>query len=299
MDNQPDNRADIRDFLASRRAKLRPEQVGLPAGSRRRVPGLRREEVAFLAGVSTEWYARLEKGNISGVSEDVLKAVARALHLNDEECRYLFELARAARPVRRTPSRRKDAELAAPVHWLLDSITMSAAFVRNGRLDVVASNALARALHAPMFASDTATAHGRANFARFHFLDPASREFFIDWDAGAAATAALLRAEAGREPNDRSLRGLVRELSTLSPEFRTLWASHDILFRHEGTKRLRHPVVGDLELIYQSLTLPTSPGVVADLSVYTAEPGTTHEERIKLLTSWAATTASEAAESNQ
>jgi transcriptional regulator with XRE-family HTH domain len=298
MNNQPDNRADIRDFLASRRAKLRPEQVGLPAGSRRRVPGLRREEVAVLAGVSPEWYARLEKGNISGVSEDVLKAVARALHLNDEECLYLFELARAARPARRAPSRRKEVGVAAPVHWLLDSMTMSAAFVRNGRLDVVAANPLGRALHAPMFASGTTPAHGHANFARFHFLDPAAREFFVDWDAGAAATAALLRTEAGRQPNDRSLRELVGELSTLSAEFRALWASHDILFRHEGTKRLRHPVVGDLELIYQSLTLPTSPGVVADLSVYTAEPGTTHEERIKLLTSWAATTVPEAAESS-
>ncbi|MCU1531703.1 MAG: transcriptional regulator [Arthrobacter sp.] len=298
MDNQPGNRADIRDFLASRRAKLRPEQVGLPAGSRRRVPGLRREEVAVLAGVSPEWYARLEKGNISGVSEDVLKAVARALHLDDEECLYLFELARAARPARRAPSRRKEAGVAAPVHWLLDSITMSAAFLRNGRLDVVASNPLARALHAPMFASDTTTAHGHANFARFHFLDPASREFFIDWDAGAAATAALLRAEAGREPNDPSLRALVGELSTLSPEFRTLWASHDIRFRHEGIKRLRHPVVGDLELTYQSLTLPTFPRAIHELSAYTAEPGTTHEERIKLLTSWAATAVAEAAEFN-
>ena len=298
MDNQPDNRADIRDFLASRRAKLLPEQVGLPPGSRRRVPGLRREEVAVLAGVSTEWYARLEKGNISGVSEDVLKAVARALHLNDEECLYLFELARAAKPRSRTHSRRKEVGLAVTVHWLLDSITMSAAFVRNGRLDIVASNALGRALHAPMFASDTTTAHGQANFARFHFLDPAAREFFVDWDAGAAATAALLRAEAGREPNDRSLRELVGELSTLSPEFRTLWASHDIRFRHEGTKRLRHSVVGDLELTYQSLALPTSPGVVRDVSFYTAEPGTTHEERIKLLTSWAATAVSEAAKPN-
>ena len=290
MDNQPDNRADIRDFLASRRAKLRPEQVGLPAGNRRRVPGLRREEVAVLAGVSTEWYARLEKGNISGVSEDVLKAVARALHLDDEECLYLFELARAARPVRRAPARRKEIGVAAPVQWLIDSITMSAAFVRNGRLDVVASNPLARALHVPMFASATAAGHGRANFARFHFLDPASREFFVDWDAGAAATAALLRAEAGREPNDRSLRELVGELSTLSPEFRTLWASHDIRFRHEGIKRLRHPVVGDLELIYQSLTLPAFPRSVNEISIYTAEPGSTHEERIKLLTSWAAST---------
>lgn len=298
MNNQPDNRADIRDFLASRRAKLLPEQVGLPAGNRRRVPGLRREEVAVLAGVSPEWYSRLEKGNISGVSDDVLLAVSRALQLSDEECQYLFELARAARPMRRPASRRKEVGVADPVHWLLDSITMSAAFVVNGCLDVVASNPLGRALHAPMFASDTTSEHGHANFGRFHFLEAASRDFYADWEAGAAATAALLRAEAGRAPNDPSLRALVGELSTLSPEFRTLWASHDIRFRHEGIKRLRHPVVGELELTYQSLTLPIFPRSVHTLSVYTAEPGTSHEERIKLLASWAVSGVAEAAESN-
>ena len=298
MDHLPDNRTDIRDFLASRRAKLNPDQVGLPAGTRRRVPGLRREEVAVLAGVSTEWYARLEKGHISGVSEDVLEAVARALHLDDEERAYLFELARAARPAKRTPVRSKEPEVAAQVRWLLDSITMSAAFVRNGRLDVVAANPLGLALHAPMFASDTTTANGHANFARFHFLDPTSRDFFIDWDAGAAATAALLRTEAGREPNDKALRELVGELSTLSPEFRTLWASHDIRFRHDGIKRLQHPVAGYLELTYQSLALPTLPRAVHELSVYTAEPGTIHEEHLRLLTSWAATTIPETAQTN-
>ncbi|WP_336712220.1 helix-turn-helix transcriptional regulator [Arthrobacter sp. USHLN218] len=298
MDNAPDNRADIRDFLASRRARIRPEQVGLPAGSRRRVPGLRREEVAVLAGVSPEWYTRLEKGNIAGVSDDVLEAVVRALQLDDEERRYLFELARAARPARRGPARPKDTEVADPVRWLLHSITLSAAFIRNGRLDVLTSNPLARALHAPMFASATTTAHGRANFARFHFLDPASREFFIDWDAGAATSAALLRAEAGRAPDDKALRELVGELSTLSPEFRTLWAAHDIRFRHEGIKRLQHPVVGYLELFYQSLALPAVSGVANELSVYTAEPGTKHEEHLKLLSSWSAPTVSKATEPN-
>jgi transcriptional regulator with XRE-family HTH domain len=296
--DHPDSRADIRDFLTSRRAKLAPEQVGLPAGSRRRVPGLRREEVAVLAGVSTEWYTRLEKGNISGVSEDVLAAVARALHLDDDERTYLFDLARAARPALRAPIRRKDVEVAAPVQWLLDSITMSAAFVRNGRLDVVATNPLARALHSPMFASETSTSNGgHANFARYHFLDPTSRDFFIDWADGAAATVAILRAEAGRDPHDRALRELVGELSTLSPEFRTLWASHDIRIRHEGIKRLQHPVVGYLELTYQSLDLPALPRAIHDLNVYTAAPGTPNEERVQLLASWAVTPTS-ASEAN-
>lgn len=294
-----DNRADIRDFLASRRAKLSPEQVGLPTSSRRRVPGLRREEVAVLAGVSTEWYTRLEKGHIGGVSEEVLDAVAGALRLDDEERTYLFDLARAARPSLRKATRRREPTLDPSVQWMLDTITMSAAFVRNGRLDVIATNALARALHAPMFASPTTTATGRANFARYHFLDPGSRDFFVDWDSGAAATVALLRAEAGREPHDKALRELVGELSTLSGDFRTLWAAHDIRIRHGGTKELNHPVVGPIELTYQSVDLPTAGRTVHDLSLYTAEPGTTDEERLKLLTSWIAPEAEETQHNSQ
>ncbi len=293
MDPRPDERSDhrteIRDFLASRRAKISPEQAGLPTSGRRRVPGLRREEVAVLAGVSTEWYTRLEKGHISGVSEDVLAAVAQALQLDEDERTYLFDLARAARPARRTPSRRRDVEVPPRIQWLLDSVAMSAAFVRNGRLDVVATNPLARALHAPMFDSPTTDKRGRANFARYHFLDPGSQDFFVDWDSGAAATVALLRAEAGREPHDRALRELIGELSTVSPDFRTMWAAHDVRIRHEGVKRLQHPEVGLLELTYQSLGLPVSPRAVHDLSLYTAEPGSTSEERLKILASLAAT----------
>ncbi|MFG3417606.1 helix-turn-helix transcriptional regulator [Micromonospora sp. NPDC049460] len=296
MPDPADHRTTIRDFLTSRRAKISPEQAGLPAGVRRRVPGLRREEVAVLAGVSTEWYTRLEKGHISGISEDVLDAVARALHLDDEERTYLFDLAYAARPKARRNPRRTEVKVEPHLQWLIDSITMSAAFLRNGRLDVVASNALARALHAPMFSSDTTTANGRANFARYHFLDPASQDFFADWEAGAASTVALLRAEAGRNPEDRLLRELVGELCTLSTEFRKMWASHDIRIRHEGVKRLQHPVVGALELTYQPLALPTPSRAVHELTVYTAEPGTIHEERLKILATWSATAIVEAAQ---
>lgn len=283
-----DDRADIRDFLAGRRARITPEQVGLPTSGRRRVPGLRREEVAVLAGVSTEWYTRLEKGHIGGVSEDVLDAVARALRLNEDESAYLFALARAARPARRTPSRRRDVELPPSVQWMLDSVTMSAAFVRSGRAEILASNALFRALYAPMFASSTGE-RGRPSFPRYFFLDPGSRDFFVDWEDGAQISVALLRAEAGREPHDRVLRELVGELSTLSPEFRTMWARHDVRIRHEGTKRLQHPEVGRLELTFRSLDLPLSDRAVRDLTVYTAEPGTASEERLRLLASWAAT----------
>ncbi|WP_420879945.1 helix-turn-helix transcriptional regulator [Rhodococcus sp. (in: high G+C Gram-positive bacteria)] len=282
-----DNRADIRGFLASRRAKLTPDMVGLPTSARRRVPGLRREEVAVLAGVSTEWYTRLEKGHIGGVSEEVLDAVAVALRLDDDERTYLHNLGRAAKPQHRKAVRRREIPLAPQVQWMLDSITMSAAFVRNGRLDVIGSNALGRALHAPMFASPT-TLDGTANFARFHFLDEAAKDFFVDWESGAAATVALLRAEAGREPYDRALRELVGELSTASAAFSAYWASHDIRIRHEGTKRLQHPEAGEIELTYQSLDLPTGKRAWHDLSIYTAEPGSVDEERLKLLSSWAA-----------
>ena len=289
MDQPSGNRDEVRDFLAGRRAKITPAQAGLPTSARRRVPGLRREEVAVLAGVSTEWYTRLEKGHIRGVSEDVLDAVARALRLDDDERTYLFDLARSSRQERRTPTRRKDVDVPPRVQWLLDSMTTSSAFVRNGRTDIVARNALARALFAPMFESATADKHGRPNLARYIFLDQAAPDFFVDWDAAATATAALLRAEVAREPRDRALRELVGELSTLSPDFRSRWAAHDVLMRHDGVKRLQHPDVGHLELTFQSLDLPLSDRAVHDLVTYTAEPGTASEDRLKVLAIWAAT----------
>jgi hypothetical protein len=239
--------------------------------------------------VSTEWYTRLEKGHISGVSEDVLDAVAKVLQLDEDERTYLFDLARAARPARRTPPRRKDAAVPPSIQWTLDSMTLASVFVRNGRLGIVAHNALARALHAPMFDSHTTAKDGRPNFARYFFLGPGSQDVFVDREAGVIATAALLRAEAGREPYDRSLRELVGELSTLSSEFRAMWAAYDVRIRHEGVKQLRHPEVGRLELSYRSLDLPLSRGAVHDLTIYTAEPGTLAEDRLKLLADWAAT----------
>jgi transcriptional regulator with XRE-family HTH domain len=278
-----DHRSEIRDFLVSRRAKLLPERVGLPTGRRRRVPGLRREEVAALAGVSTEWYTRLEKGHIGGVSEEVLEAVARALLLDEDERTYLRELARAARPARRGPQRRGDVAIPSSVQWMLDSMTMAPAFVRSGRLDIVASNALCRAVYAPMFDSDTTRDRGRANFPRYFFLDPGSPDFFVDWEEGARATVAVLRAEAGRNPHDRALRELVGELSTLSPDFRTMWASHDVRLRHEGVKRLNHPVAGRLEMAFRDLHLPLPQRTVHDLIIYTAEPGTPSADRLGLL----------------
>lgn len=289
MEPRPDNRADIRDFLARRRAQLTPEQVGLPTSGRRRVPGLRREEVAVLAGVSTEWYTRLEKGHISGVSEDVLDAVARTLQLSEDERIYLFDLAKAAHPSPATRRRRKAVDVPPRVQWLLDSMTLSAAFVSNGRLDIVATNALARALFAPMFDSRTTGERSRPNFARYYFLDDASHDFVDDWDRAAHTTVALLRAEAGRYPHDKALRELVGELSTISTEFRTRWAAHNVRIHHGGVKRLHHPDAGPLELTYQPLDLPISAREAHSLTIYTAQPGTPDEERLKLLASWTAT----------
>jgi transcriptional regulator with XRE-family HTH domain len=282
-----DNRSDIRDFLASRRARITPEQAGLlPGGGRRRVPGLRREEVAVLAGVSIDWYIRLEKGHIAGVSEDVLGAVARALQLDEAERAYLFDLARAAKPTR-APQRRSKVKVQPRVQWLLDSMNSSAAFVANGRMDILAANTLGRALYAPVFD------HPRRppNIARFQFLDPRARDFHPDWDGAANTTVAILRTEAGRDPHDKDLRELVGELSTVSEEFRTRWAAHNVRIHRTGVKQFCHPAVGTLDVVYHSTHLPTEGHADLHMTTYTAEPRTPSEDGLKLLASWAATNA--------
>ncbi len=277
-----DNRAEIRDFLATRRAKLTPERVGLPAGGRRRVPGLRREEVAVLAGVSTDWYIRLEKGHISGVSDDVLAAVARALQLTEAEREHLFNLARTAKPAR-TPRRRAKIQVPASVQRVMDSMTGTAAFVRNGRLDILAANQLGRALYAPVLDNP---AH-RANIARFDFLDPRAGDFYPDHDGALTIAVALLRAETGRHPDDPDLTALIGELATHSEAFRTRWAAHDVRIHRGGIKTFHHPAVGHLELAYDSMDLIAAPGLI--LTAYTAEPATESADNLALLAAWAAT----------
>nr|WP_084461503.1 helix-turn-helix transcriptional regulator [Nocardia kruczakiae] len=277
-----DNRTEIRDFLATRRAKITPEQVGLPAGGRRRVPGLRREEVAVLAGVSTDWYIRLEKGHIRGVSDDVLDAVARALRLTEAEREHLFNLARTARPAR-TPRRRAKAQVPPSVQRVLDSMVGAAAFVRNGRLDIVASNRLGRALYAPVLDNP---AH-RANIARFDFLDRRAGDYYPDHDGALGIAVALLRAETGRNPHDPDLTELIGELATRSEAFRTRWATHDVRIHRGGIKTFNHPVVGRLELSYDSMELVAAPGLV--LTAYTPEPATSSADALALLAAWAAT----------
>jgi transcriptional regulator with XRE-family HTH domain len=278
------NRSEIRDFLATRRAKVTPEQVGLPRGiGVRRVPGLRREEVAALAGVSIEWYTRLEKGNIAGVSDEVLDAVARTLALDEAERAYLFDLARAAK-ASKAPRRTSAKRTVRPnVQQLLDAMTFAPAFVRNGRLDVLATNALGRALYAPAWRGGGAS----MNLARFAFLDPAAVDFYPDWDDAAHTTVALLRTEAGRDPFDRDLTDLIGELSTRSPQFAARWAAHDVRLHRSGIKHFHHPVVGDLDLAFEAMDLADT-GLT--LTAYTAEPGTPSKDALSLLASWSATT---------
>ncbi|MFG3547779.1 helix-turn-helix transcriptional regulator [Streptomyces sp. NPDC047725] len=283
-----DNREEVREFLSSRRAKITPERAGLPSGSRRRVPGLRRSEVAALADMSVEYYAKLERGNLAGVSPAVLEALARALRLDDAERAHLLHLAQAAdgSDALVRPRRRRTRDQWKPhrsLQWTLDAVTAGPAFVRNGRMDVVAANQLARAFYSDVYA----TPRNQANLARFNFLDPASRRFYPDWDQAADVAVAILRTEAGRNPYDKDLHDLVGELSTRSDDFRTRWGAHDVRHHGTGTKRFHHHAVGDLTLAYEGLEMAAEPGLT--LTVYTAEPGSSSEEGLRLLATWAAT----------
>jgi transcriptional regulator with XRE-family HTH domain len=279
-----DNRSDTREFLSSRRARITPAMAGLPTyGGRRRVAGLRREEVALLAGVSVDYYTRLERGNLSGVSEGVLDSLARALQLDEAERAHLFDLARAANATQRTRRRSAPQRVRPSVQRLLDAITTAPAWVRNARMDFLAANRLGYALYSELFADPVRP----ANNARFVFLDPRSQRFYVDWERGADDLVAILRTEAGRNPFDRQLSDLVGELSTRSETFRTRWASHNVRFHRTGIKRLHHPVIGDLELTYEAMEFPSDPGLT--MFVYTAEPGSASEDALKLLASWAAT----------
>jgi transcriptional regulator with XRE-family HTH domain len=284
MPSRNDVRAEIRQFLTTRRAKVTPEGAGLPTyGGKRRVPGLRREEVALLAGISIEYYTRLERGNAGGVSEGVLDGIARALQLDEVERAHLIDLVRtanAARPSRRraTPQRVRPS-----VQRLLDSMTGTAAFLRNGRLDILSANQLGYALYAPAFLDPVRP----VNLARFVFLDRRSREFYGDWDGIAHAGVGTLRAEAGRDPYDRALTELVGELSMRSREFRVRWAAHDVDYYRSGVQPFHHPLVGDLTLNYDALELPADPGLT--IVAYTAEPGSPAQQALDLLASWTST----------
>src|SRR5438270_786680 len=256
---------ESREFITTRRARITPDQAGLRAdGSRRRVTGLRREEVAMLAGISVEYYTQLERGTVRGVSEDDLDAIARALQLDDVERTHLFDLVRAAK--QRPPKGRRTVQHVRPgVQRVLDSMTEAAAFVRNSRLDILSANRLGYALYAEVFANPDRP----ANLARFVFLDRRARNFYVDWDGIADAGAGSLRVAAGRDPYDRDLTDLVGELSMRSDEFRERWAAHDVREYRFGTQTFRHPLVGELTLGYEALDLTAE--IDQTLVAYTAE----------------------------
>ncbi|MES5822028.1 helix-turn-helix transcriptional regulator [Streptomyces sp. RG80] len=276
---------DLGDFLRTRRARIQPEEVGLPSYGRRRVPGLRREEVAQLAGVSVDYYIRLEQGRgpggpsrtkSGGVSDAVLDAVARVLRLDETEHAYLHAVARP----RKQGARPAAPRVRAGIQLLLDSVDRTPAFVLDPRMTVVAWNALADAV----FGYSDTTAEARS-IPRHVFLDPAAHDFYPEWEAVAAQCVAHLRVQAGHHHNDRQLTALVGELSLKSEDFRRLWADHQVRECAHGVKRVQHPVAGRLVFPYESLTLPSDGDLT--LLVYTPEPGSETAERLAVLASWA------------
>ncbi|MBF4603403.1 transcriptional regulator with XRE-family HTH domain [Curtobacterium sp. PhB172] len=279
------HRDEARDFLSSRRARITPEQAGVETfGTRRRVTGLRREEVARLAGVSIDYYTRLERGNLQGVSDSVLEAVAGALQLDAAELEHLRDLSRHQNATPRRAGKVVPVAAVRPeLQYLLDVITDAPAMIINNRQDIVAANALGYAMH-----SDLVAAPARPmNFSRFIFLDPQARNFYQDWQRAAHTNVAILRREAGRTPNDRDLAALIGELSMRSDDFRALWAAHDVRRHYAGVKSFRHAVVGPLELHFQTLELAEDPGLA--LTIYPATPGSPTADALRLLASWAAT----------
>ncbi|KZX22553.1 helix-turn-helix transcriptional regulator [Rathayibacter tanaceti] len=280
-----DNSNEVREFLTSRRARLRPEDVGLrDFGGRRRVQGLRREEVAMLAGVSTEYYSRLERGQISGVSEQVLDALSNVLKLDDAEREYLGNLARGAQITARSRTRRPSSPgVRSGIRAALAAITGAPAFVRNGAMDILAANDLGRAFYSPIYAKRPS----RPNLASFTVFDPAAQTFYPDWIAAVDATVAVLRQEAGRDPFNKRITEVIGELSTRSEPFRDRWANANVR-RHDAVAKIaKHPVVGSITLELVGTELLADPGL--SLMIYAATPGTPAEDQLRLLGAWAAT----------
>ncbi|MGN0096088.1 MAG: helix-turn-helix transcriptional regulator [Corynebacterium sp.] len=283
-----DNRADVREFLTTRRAKISPGDVGLPDGTNRRVPGLRRSEVAALAGVSVEYYTKLERGAVAGASPEVLDNLARALRLDDAERAHLFDLAHAASPVARPPRKRNGATWAPSpgLQWALEAVTAGPALVRNGRMDLLATNTLARAFYTELY-DMPGRPPGPPNIARHAFLDERALNFYPDWDGFADITVAILRTEAARDPHNKSLHDLVGELCTRSDEFRTRWGAHNVRHHGSGFKTFNHPEVGEMTLAYEGMQMEEERGLT--WTIYAAEPGSPSEDAMKVLASWAAT----------
>ncbi|MGW0325708.1 helix-turn-helix transcriptional regulator [Nocardia sp. NPDC003183] len=285
------NQSEVREFLRTRRARITPARAGLPTSTgHRRVPGLRREEVALLAGISVDYYARMERGNLTGVSDEIVHALARALQLDDAETQHLQDLTRAAKPApatTRRPKRTSDQTVRPTLQRFLDPITGTPTWVRNRRMDYIAGNALARELLSPLLTDPS----NEANNARFVFLNPAARLYYPEWERGADDIVATLRTYATQNPLDKGLTDLIGELVTRSDAFRHRWSAHNVRFHRTGIKRIHHPDVGDLEFAYEAMELPDTPGWT--MFGFTTEPGSPTEERVKLLGSLAATNTSQ------
>lgn len=271
---------EIRDFLMTRRARVSPDEAGLPyVGGNRRVPGLRREEVALLAGVSVDYYTRMERGKLGGASESVLEAVARVLQLSDDERTHLYDLARSVAPGSPRRTAKRPTLVSDSVQQVLDSMSVPA-IVQNGRLDLLAANDLGRALYSQVYEA----AKQPPNFARFLFLDPRAETFYDDVDQARNLLVAVLRSTAGRDPFDQKLVELIGELSTRSADFATRWARHNVQRHSRGRKILHTPQVGTLDLEYNDFALPGDPNV--SITTYTAVPGTPSADGLVLLGSW-------------
>ncbi|GHH07102.1 helix-turn-helix domain-containing protein [Streptomyces rubradiris] len=274
-----DRRAELSEFLRSRRARLKPEDVGLSGfGRHRRVPGLRREELAQLAGVSVAYYTRLEQGNGRNVSAEVLDAIARALRLTDAEHAHLTHLAKPKALKKKQVARQQQVRPA--LRQLLETMESVPAYVVGRRSEILAWNRMAAAL----FGDWGEVPPAERNWARLVFLRPEYRELFVDWEQKAIDIVCALRMDAGCHPDDPKLSALVGELSVKSEEFRRLWATHDVKEKSHGVKHLHHPLVGDLALNFESFRL--TDGSEQSLVTYHAEPGSPTAESLRLLASW-------------
>jgi transcriptional regulator with XRE-family HTH domain len=264
---------NLATFLRARRELLKPADVGLPDRERRRVEGLRREEVAMLAGISTEYYLRLEQGRDHQPSEQVIEGLARALQLDDDATGYMRDLARPApRRTRRSVPERFDPAVQA----LIDSWSLTPAFVINRNMRVLASNRMARALSRFFTPGE--------NMLRATFLEPELRMLYRDWDKFTTRIVPFLRATLGADPPDRELVELIGELSLASKRFATLWARHDVKHRSTGPAAFYHPQLGALDLHYTILHLSEQRQMIV---TYHADPGSPSEDSLRLLTSQA------------
>ena len=273
-----DNRKEASDFLRLLRARITPERAGLTVyGGDRRVAGLRREEVAQLAGVSAAYYIKIERGDLRGVSESVLYAISRALNMGDAEIAHLLDLASTANSGRVVTRARPEPKVPVGIQQLVDTMHDVPAIVMNNLSEPVASNRLGRALFPDLFPE------GRAplNHARYLFLDVRSQVFYADWEKSAREAVSSLRLLAGKNPSDKALNDLISELSGASPDFRAWWASHTVRTHTSGSKRINHPVVGAMTIQFEALALTAIPGM--RLVTYLTEPASPSADALDLL----------------